>query len=73
MALVQSGRAIIGRIGLVEQRCDRLDQVGRLPPRPGHVAEQPGDLSVRPGRQEEALAAIEEAATAYRQLARACP
>ena len=46
---------------------------GRLPPRPRHVAEQPVLRLADLGRREEALAAIEEAASIYRELARARP
>ena len=45
----------------------------RLPPRPGHGAEQPSRLLAELGRREEALAAIEEAVTIRRELARARP
>ena len=46
---------------------------GRLPPRPGQVAEQPGERAGRPGRREDALTAIEEATGIYRELAEARP
>ena len=46
---------------------------GRLPPRPRRVAEQPVRAWPDLGRREEALAAIEEAAAIYRELARARP
>ena len=46
---------------------------GRVPARPGQVAEQPGEPAGRPGRREDALAAIQEAAGIYRELAAARP
>jgi hypothetical protein len=45
----------------------------RVPPRPRHGAEQPGGGPVGSGWREEALAAIEEAATTYRALAQRRP
>ena len=46
---------------------------GRVPARPGHVAEQPVVRLGGLGRREDALAAIEEAVTIYRELAGARP
>ena len=46
---------------------------GRVPARPGHVAEQPVGRLADLGRREDALAAIQEAATIYRELAAARP
>ena len=54
-------------LAAIEEATDHLPGAGRGPPgrvpaRPGHVAEQPVDPAGRLGRREDALAAIEEAA-----------